>query len=244
MNGTQKNLTTNFNKNMKHLLLIFVLLILIGNCYSQIPKEIIVSLADSIVLANTDKTFLDALKKDTVEISFPWIFHGNALPKIYGDFNCYSRTGDTILYSLLYSFKPISNPECYIIDKNGFHPACFCLEFIQIKSLYLLKEPDFELFIKFYSRIKNVTIVDKQAGIHAAKDHFSEHMRDSHRQQLAYNTIDDKFYWLITKHKGFRKVKNETAIIDAESSNFIRIERDEYFRSFWLTIGDFFGGAF
>lgn len=229
---------------MKKLLLIFVLLILIGNCYSQIPKEIIVSLADSIVLANTDQTFLEALIKDTVEIPFHLIFQKNTLSKIKGDFNCYFRTGDTIMYSLLYRFKSNSNPECYIIDKKAFHPACFRLNFIQNTSLYIVYEPDYELFIRFYSRLKNVKIVDIQTGIHIAKSHFSEHMRDSHRQQLAYNTIDDKFYWLITKHKGFRKVKNETAIIDAESSNFIRIERDEYFRSFWWTIGDFFGGSF
>ena len=233
---------TDFNKNMKKLLFVFFLLILIGNCYSQIPKEIIVSLADSIVIANTNQTFLEALIKDTVDISDSLIFHKHTLPKIKGDFNCYSRTGDTKMYSILYRFKPISNPECYIIDKNGLRPACFSLKFIQNTSLYLLDEPDYELFIRFYSRLKNVKIVDKQTSIHTAKSHFSEHMRDSHRQQLAYNTIDDKFYWLITKHKGFRRVKEETAIIDAESSNFIRIEKEEYFRSFWMTIGDIFAG--
>ncbi len=68
-------------------------------------------------------------------------------------------------------------------------------------------------------------------------------MRDSHRYQVIYNSITDKFYWLITTQKGFRNVIQETILIDAETSEFAGIEKENgYYRTFWETIGYIFTG--
>jgi hypothetical protein len=229
---------------MKHIIITLFLLLLFGKSYNQIPDERIYAIVDSIVIEHSNKAFLQSLKRHYID-SYRYDFYNkkrDSLIKINGEFT-QNDTG-IVMFTVSYNLIQEKDPKCsFMIGKQGESIVGFHLRFMQDTNLYLIKEPDFNDLMYLNSRLQKVSFISRYTANSVAKKYYSKHMRDSHSYQVIYNCITDKFYLLITTQKGFRNVIQETILIDAETSEFSGIEKENgYYRSFWETIGDIFTG--
>jgi len=203
-----------------------------------------INLADSLTLAHTNADFFNELIRDTIIHEFKYI-PGDSIrdfERLQKDKKYYESLEQTD-YWIGYRIKPQREFTYHVINKLGnMGPASFM---IQIDKNYNFKDlPDFILYIKSLERFNNAGVIDKKTAISSAQNYFCKKTRDSHMCMLIFDIRDNSFYWRVTRHYGFRHVTEEHVLIDANNNKFLRKEINEYFRDFWMAIGDWFQGSY
>jgi len=223
---------------MKTILIIILILNYGLLCSQSIDKERFVELADSIVKAKTDSIFFNQLVRDTVILEFDYI----PLEKLNKDKKYYDSLKQTD-YWIEYRIKPQQEFIYNVINEDGgMGPASFI---IQIDKKYKAKDlPNFGLYMNSLMRFDKSEVIDKNVAISVSQKYFSEKTRDSHMVMLIFDVRDNSLYWRVTRQKGFRKVIEEHVFIDANRKEFIGIEINEYYRNFWMTLGDIISGFY
>lgn len=203
-----------------------------------------INLADSLVLIRTNSTFFKELTRDTLIQEFKYVSGDSIIDfdRLSKD-NKYYKSVEQIDNWIEYRLKPQRDFTYHVINKlGGMGPTSFI---IQIDKNYQFKElPDFILYVKSLERFNNRKVIDKKTAISFAQNYFSKKSRDSHMCMLIFDIRDNSLYWRVTRHCGFRNVIEEHVLIDANKKEFLRKETNEYFRNFWMTIGDVFQGFY
>ncbi len=226
-------------------ILIVILILNYGLLYSQsIEKEKFIELADSLVKIKTDSNFFNQLIRDMVIPEFDYIPIDKIteLEKLNKDTDYHDSLIETY-YWIEYRIKPQCKCTYHVINENGGMGSASFI--IQIDKKYKPKDlPNFELYMNSLMRLDKSEVINKNVAISVSQKYFSKKTRDSHMVMLIFDVRDNSLYWRITRQKGFRKVTEEHVLIDANGKEFMGIMVSEYYRSFWMTLGDMISGVY
>ena len=195
---------------MKNLLiLLFTFTSLYSGVCQQVDSARLVEIADSVIIANSSKDFLDYLLQNK------------------------RRIAKSVNYNVNYDFT-LGHGELFSLKDDTVDCISYGAPIIGITidcNYRVMKIPDFKALNSAYKKISESVIIERDSAIQKAARYF-DFKRRSIEAIIEYDLINDVLYWRCTKTKSKRihfskyalKIDYEHVLINAESGEYIRNE--------------------
>ena len=211
----------------------FILSRTISNVFSQTPDTLkILRLSDSIMTANTSSTLFHYLTRSDVPIAvYTRIPANKSLDNRKINDREYSKKFEISTYMTGYDMK-LKNGDSFLLktdttsDIISWGRPTISFEFDT--NYNIIKQPDFDLINKVYSRITGAKILSQDSAIGLSQPFFSIKKKRIYKSIIEYDITSDLLYWRISKTRGNNKVLEEQVLINAETGDYIKREDKHY----------------
>lgn len=184
------------------------------------------AIADSLIDSRTDLEF-----KKAVRYQRTWECYYDTSDINSKDWSGFKSIKGVIVY---YDFIDSCNQD-YHYQTKGFRRGGFEITFDLNRNI--VKQPNFD-FLKKVSAIHNKCFISYNTAQNIAINYFKPKSRKTWTNQLVYDLVTNRVYWLIERESGFRNGIIETVKIDAENKSLIEKTSLPYRKGFFRALND------
>ncbi len=182
-------------------------------------------IADSLINSKTDTEFRKAIKYErTWECYYDT---SNINSENWSGFK--SVKGVNVDYAFIDSCD-----QTYVYRTKGLRRGGFEITFDLNRNI--VEQPNFE-FLKEVTTIHNKCFISSDIAQNVAIRYCKPKSRKTWTNQLVYDLLSNKVYWLIERESGFQNGVIETIKIDAQNQNLIEKTSTPYRKSFFEALG-------
>ena len=213
-----------------------IMLILSGstsNAFSQTLDTLkILRLSDSLMTVNTSPTLFHYLTRSDVPVAVYTRIPANTnLDNRKLNDREYTKKFEISTYMTGYDLK-LKNGDVFLLKTDtttniiSWGRPIISFEFDT--NYDILKQPDYDLINKVYSRIIAAKIISQDSAIGLSQPFFSIKKKRIFKSIIEYDVTSDLLYWRISKTRGNSKVLEEQVLINAETGDYIKREDKHY----------------
>ena len=217
---------------IKQLIYSFILITFSITGFSQVMYDLTDSIyreiADSLLESKTDLEFRKSIVYERTTETF---YYSDSSLKNNEWINQKPKKGVNVYYQFIDSCNQIYSYQTKGLRRGGFE-ITFDFDY------NIIKQPDFDQ-IKRITKAHNDCYISYETAQKIATDNSKPKSRKTWTNQLVYDLVIDKVYWLIKRESGFRNGVIETIKIDALDKSILeKTELPFYKKGFFRAIND------
>lgn len=217
---------------IKRLINFFILFVISANGFTQTMHDLTDSkyreISDSLLLSKTDLAFRERI---VYERTTETIYYSDSLLQNSEWINQKPIKGVNVYYQFVDSCNQIYSYQLKGLRRGGFE-ITFDFDY------KIVKQPDYSQ-LKEISKAHNDCYIAYETAQKIAIENSKPKSRKTWTNQLVYDLVIDKVYWLIERESGFRNGVIESIKIDAIDKSILeKTELPFYKKGFFRAIND------
>jgi hypothetical protein len=221
------------NIKIRYSIMMLILLGSVSITFSQTLDTLkILRLSDSIMTVNTSATLLSYLTRSYVPAAVYTRIPANTnLDNRKLNDRGYTKKFEINTYMTGYEIRLKNGNEFLLKTDTRTDIISWGMPSINFEfdtNYNIIKQPNYDLLNKVYSRIIAAKIISQDSAIRFSQPFFSIKKKRISNSIVEYDVTSDLLYWRISKTKGNYKVLEEQILINAETGDYIKREDKHY----------------